>query len=420
MPNLLEKYLSAVGHQMRSLSPLIREGEVRETESHLRQLIDDLMAQGHDEDAATAEAIKRFGPASRVGIRLRDVWEGNRGWLAVLSAFMVSNILIFIGIMLAFFFLGMIPIIYLRNGPVQQVIQPITVTIILLTNWGLPPLGNYILGRWAGRRALPAAILSNSLIFLLSVSIFWGSLGIGPWKLPVYLQWLIVLATAVMAAAFGANQVRRQRFSLVEGSFLFDEAALTLRQFRAFRWRWSLFCKRLALIVLILGSLGLYLRAKINAVLHPSTPEEAVRILLSAPGGNYNEIEPATEISTRVLPPSAPLEKSGKMRRVAYIATMHASDDYRKRRIAFLQRQLKSAAKGKPVHPLKYVRQALNRLRPQGYVLHGVARVVKAPDGWHWDTSGSENNQPWAWLYDIYYEDQMQYLREHPELQEPK
>ena len=49
-----------------------------------------------------------------------------------------------------------------------------------------------------------------------------------------------------------------------------------------------------------------------------------------------------------------------------------------------------------------------------------VRPTKRAADGWHWDTGGTMDNQPWGWLYDASYEEQLQFLREHPEYKEPR
>ena len=129
-----------------------------------------------------------------------------------------------------------------------------------------------------------------------------------------------------------------------------------------------------------------------------------MRVLLANPGMNFNDMKSATEVSTRLLP-ATPEEIKKDERRVSYIATMHATEDYRKRRIAFLNKNLQRALAGNPnAYDAQSCRKSLARLKPAGYTISRTVRVRNTPDGWQVIESTNAAESPRAWLYDVYYE----------------
>lgn len=92
MSTRLDDYLRNVARQLRDLPANVRENEVREMRSHLEQLGDDFAAQGQNPEAAAQMALEQFGDARAVGIRLRDVWEGQiLSWKRVLVALVCGS-----------------------------------------------------------------------------------------------------------------------------------------------------------------------------------------------------------------------------------------------------------------------------------------------------------------------------------------
>ena len=419
MSSLLEKYLHEVGCQMRSLPPLIREGELRETEAHLQQLIDDLKAQGYDEEAAFAEAIKRFGAARRVGLRLRDVWEGNRSLLLVLMVFISGNLLLYSGMIqvgkLMIEFLSATQPQLLMLPPIGYIFWSVSSLFFIC-----PILLNYALGRWAGRRAIPAAIFSGLIFFSGSLKMILDAVPFSVGTITICAKLLCIYIPPSLGAWFGALQMRRRRLALVSGCASQEEAARLLTQWLLRHPNWRRITVWVLSLAVMACGLTIYVRHQINITLHPPSPEIAVAVRLNSLGVEDRQLLGATNVVTNVLPAITPAEKAGRQRRVFYTATMHAEEGYRKQRIAFLKRHLAAIRAGESPDDPKSVRHAINRLRPEGYALHGIARVDEAPDGWHWHIGGSMGNQPWAWLYDIYYEDRIQALQKDNEEHIPR
>ena len=271
----------------------------------------------------------------------------------------------------------------------------------------LPFALNFALGVWGGRHVAPAAALIYCPLILSALTHI--SLHTGyqnTYVNPTLNVALLTIGTAFLGAWLGAARQRKQRFALIGAASSADEAALVLAKPR----RVKMFSKSGAAWLLGLFTLGGgifgFVKVRSDEVLHPKTPESAVRVMLYDAGMNWNDMKPATDVSTRLLPPEGAAEKAGRERRVWYRATMHAGDAYRARRIASLQRELRAAVKNpRGKIEARYLRASLARLKRDGYVLQRVVRVQNTPDGWHIIENRNGNAAPWAWLYDTYYED---------------
>ena len=228
MQNLLDKYLSDVERHLQTLPPNIRAGEIEEMASHLQQLRADFIASGRTVEEAESLAMARFGSARKAGLRLRDVWEGNRGAWATLAAVVVSNWLLQVACFIAGLRLALSTLI--SNGALAEPVAP----LIVLWLWSMAlllPLGiNFALARWGGRRVLVAA----SLVYLpLLASRKIGFLGFTISANGAALSFTHVVVLMAGAAALGAwagsASKRRGRFAIVGGASL-EEASARLSE----------------------------------------------------------------------------------------------------------------------------------------------------------------------------------------------
>ena len=404
-PNpMLDAYMRDVGGYLRDVPPAIREGELQELSGHLGQLTADLGAQGHSAEMAASLAIGRFGSARHVGLRLRDVWEGNRGAWATIFAVWSSNWLLQALNLSAFFFA-----IYRTIVFSDRLREPL-IPLFTLWVWGgdvlLPLVLNFVLGRWGGRRAVWATLLVYSPLFVL-----FALHPLPPWNTGVHMgafrvdfptpHPLLTVFAAVGGAWTGSLNRRRRRWAVIGGATPVQASAMLRRSHRV----------RLVPLALWLGlpplmGVALYgaFKRRVEAVNHPATPETAVRVLLSEPGMNPGDMTPSTNVTTRLLPPATARERANLERRVAYTATLHATLQYRQRRVVYYRKGLQLARRGKePEYPVRYLRASLQRLLPEGYTVSGVARVRHTAQGWKVDTSGDASNDPRAWLYDALY-----------------
>lgn len=405
MSNQFDEYLQKVERYLRALPPAAREGELREIEGHLHQLSADFESEGHTSDEAAALALQRFGTARCVGTRLRDVWEQNHGALAVGLTVVVANYLTFLlsARFIGGFFFGL----FFDKQFLMEALSPVFLTWLFGMVSVQPFLCNFLCGWWAGRRAVPAAVAVHLPLFLLCLiplSVSWKFAG-AEFGLAVNLVFMTI--SAALGAYFGTLWRRKARFVAVSGPQIsYEKASIMLRQRLSPGVQLWPFVIVLALVTVIIGTGFWVAKSRMHELLHPATPEKAVRVLLSDLGANFGDMTPSTEVVTRLLPPQLPAEKAGLQRRVAFSARMHATPAYRKRRREYLEKQILIVQEGRlPKHRLPYLRTSLKRLGPEGYRMKGVLRVSKTPDGWKVDTSGGRENQPWAWLYDIYYEE---------------
>lgn len=407
MSKLLDDYLSDVQRYLKPLPPPLREAELQEIAGHIEQLIGALESEGHSSQEAAILAVERFGPARTVALNLRDVWEANQGpykvWFAVIAGNWLTLLLLTMPINRALFGIAFQP-------QLIEAIRPILLAWFFIMPVMQPFLFNFLFGWWGGRRAVAPAIVSYLSLYFL----FMTRLTPVPEVQGMTLTFLgifgVMAAIAGSGAYAGALWHRKQRFSIVgNGTLTPDESALRALRHDTGRLNPRHLRPIIAILTLMaaMGVAGfLITKQRINAVLHPATPEKAVQVMLSAPGFNFDEMAPSTNVSLRPLPPQTPAEKAGLVKRIAYSATMHATPNYRAQRLAYLKKQERAIQEGRPHHhELPALRAAMARLRPEGYKMRGIVKVVKAPDGWHVNTRSGTANRTWAWIYDIYYEE---------------
>lgn len=402
MSKRLESYLSDVESYLSALPSAVREGELREISGHLQQLSADLRAAGQDEEMALTLAIKRFGSARSVGLRLRDVWEGNRSLLVVAFAVLASNWCLQIACGFAIVRFLLLPM--LGNSILTVALGPLMATATYAWLFALPLGWNFILGQWGGRRVALIAPLTYAPLLLASltpITLTAGSVEVHSPHLG-----LITMTLALIGAWRGSERMRRRRMALVSGTSL-EEAAKLLAKPRGLRKRAVTIAYWVLGLSLLSVGTGTWAKLRLDAMLHPSTPETAMRVLLAAPSDDYSEMQSSTEVTVRVLPPVTPAERAGRECRVAYTATMHATPAYRERRVAWMKRELQAEREGRwHPWPAAMAQAALKRLNPAGYRMSGVLPVVKTLQGWQVKTNGDVKNNPTAWLYMIDYEDQ--------------
>lgn len=405
MSKRLESYLSDVASYLGALPPAVRDSELREISGHLEQLVADLRAAGEDEAAALTLALKRFGSARSVGLRLRDVWEGNRSLLVVALAVFGSNWGLQIVFAIAAMGFALMPAT--ASSIANVALRPSLGVLLCASACGLPLGWNFLLGQWGGRRVAILSPFAYGLLLFVPMTITVLRTGTevrSPWGPP----WLglIFMTIALLGAWCGSERRRHHRMALVSGPSLEEAAKLLAKPLRLRERAVTIASWGLGVSLLCLG-LGLWAKLRLDAMKHPSTPEAAVRVLLAAPSDEATEMEPSTDIKLRVLPPTAPAERAGRACRVAYAATMHATPAYRARRVAWMNRELQAEREGRyHDYSATMAQAAIKRMKPAGYRTHGILRVVKTPQGWQPDTSGGAKNQPWAWLYLIGYENQ--------------
>ena len=70
----IERYIAAVAERLQMLPADQREQDLREIRQHLEALAAGYTAQGMDETAAAAEAVRQFGHAEQRGAELDSSW----------------------------------------------------------------------------------------------------------------------------------------------------------------------------------------------------------------------------------------------------------------------------------------------------------------------------------------------------------
>ena len=400
-----EQYLSAVENYLQPLPASVREGEIQEMAGHLQQLHADFVATGHSDEVAQQMALARFAPARKTGLKLRDVWEGNRGALICFVAVAVSNyVLQAVNAVTGTWFMFTVGI---DNRALLEPLAPIMALWFLWTLLLMPFGINFSLARWGGRRALLAVPFTYLPILLVPILLPKGFMRawitINDVKVPFVYLILFFMLLATLAAWLGSNSKRRQRWALIGGASL-ESASERLHEYQ--RGHWRRFWRRASTCLAVAGIIGFaafsVVRKRVDNVLYPPTPEVAVRVMLSDPGMNFGDMEAATEVATRVLPATSEELKKGE-RRVSYTATMHATETYRKKRIAFMQKNLRRTLAGdSSAYEAKFCRLSLARLKPEGYKISRVVRVKNTAQGW--ETQDFPESEARAWLYDVYYE----------------
>ena len=397
-----DEYLSAVESYLQPLPASIRQGEVDEMAGHLQQLHADFVAAGHADEAAQEMALARFGSARQAGLRLRDVWEGNKGALWCFMAVVLSNYVLFVANIVA----GSIGVFILvsESRALAEAMTPVFMSWLGWTIFLLPLSLNFALGRWGGRRTVFCALL----MYLP----WWGVHFYGLESLTVFnvanilahfpqLMMLTTLA-ATLGAWLGSNSKHRQRFVIIGGAAPESASALLQAHQTHQRRRFWLRASTCTLVLTVIGGASFAIKSRVDNVLHPPTPEAAVRVMLSDGGMNSGDMNPATNVSTRLLPTTAEELQKGE-RRVSYTATMHATEDYRQRRIAYMHKKLRNAlADDQNGDAARPYRLSLARLNPEGYTISLIAHVEKTPQGW--EVQYSDKATARAWLYDMYYE----------------
>ena len=407
MPYVLDKYLSEVEGHLRTLPPSVRQGEIDEMASHLQQLRADFLSRGHTVEEAEALATARFGTARRAGLRLRDVWEGNRGAWVTFFAALLSNYVLQLANMVAVSWLA-----FRLEMHSHSLLESLAPVMAFLRWWGvlLLPFGlNFALGRWGGRRTAGAVTASYvPLLLLLSLQLF--STFLVTTASFVYFV-LAVMLVSILGAWSGSALKRRDRFAIIGGA-LPGEASARLLERRL--WQGHRLLRRASTgalaLALVSAAVFAFVRARVDPVLHPPTPEAAVRVMLSSRRVNPFKVEPATDVSTRLLPPT-PTELKESERRVAYTATMHAIEYHRKSRIEELQHhitrlqreQIRAPRDRRLAYDLRSHRAALARLRPEGFTVSRVVRVKKTAEGWQLNEGPVGDSRQWDWLFNVYY-----------------
>lgn len=403
MPYVLDKYLSEVEGHLRSLPPSVRQGEIDEMASHLQQLHTEFISRGHTSEESEKLATARFGTARKAGLRLRDVWEENRGVWAILAAVLLSNyVLQPMNYAAALWLPFSMPM-----SSNRALMEPVTI----FWNWWtlfLLPFGlNFVLGRWGGRRVVLAVPVVMLPLLLLQSSLPGYMMLVAGAKLS-FSSFVLLLTLAALGGAWSGSALKhRGRFALV-GQALLEEASARLLERQ--RWHKRRFLARASTCTLALALTSAtafaVMKAHVDAVLHPATPEAAVRLMLSYPYNGSFEMEPSTDVSVRLLPATHEHLKQDE-RLVFYTATMHASEWYRQKAITFLQEyRLRTQASPQAFYTAQECRDSLARLKPEGYTLSRVVRVRKMGQGWHIVEDTSDNSQkPWSWLYHVKYKE---------------
>ncbi len=405
MPNRLDIYLRDVKRRLSSLPIQIREGEIREMSCHLSLLAADLVSDSTTEDQAMAMAIDRFGSARSTASGISDVWEGNRSLIMAMAVGWVSNVLLQIAQWAAFLIVFLATRQY--DGALVVALSPLFLGWFWLNAFALPFAWNYVLGSWGGRRVATAVILTY--LPAAWVRLEGDPFAIFPQAVP-FETFPLAFSLAVMVAAcsgalMGGASRRQRRWSSIGGAS-FVEAAAALRETKRVPRRAAyFFC---GASVLVFSLLGVYLWAqpRVVDILHPATPELAVRALLANPGMDTGDMLPSTEVSVMLLPAVGRSEMAGRERRVAYKATMHATSGMRRRMTTWMRRELAAAGRSSGLFRRSAVQAELQRLAPGGFPARGILRVVSSSRGWRVDASGGAENQPRAWLYIVGFEDQ--------------
>lgn len=411
--SVLNDYLRKVEQYLTSLPPVVREGEMKEIQNHLQQAYNDLIAQGYASGEATSIALNRFGSPAHIGRQLRDVWECNRSAFAVFMAAMMGNWLLYalsIWTFVRTFSQGF-------SGPLMPAVVPLFWGPGLALLMLLPFLLNFALGQWGGRHTtLAVTIIYIPLLLIgLPLATYLFSLGFVTIPLPAATPVVLLIMSAVAGAWSGTAWQKKRRFAvLATNSAGTSDTALDQASFNkaaALLLRPRPIAHRLVVALAWLAALSLTgigvlagVKQQANQVLRPSSPEAAVRVLLSDPGYNTGEMLPSTNVVVRRLPATNAAERNGTEAHIAYSATMHATPQFRQRMTAWMQKELQAEREGR-YHswPARDARITLSNLKPEGYRTHGVLHVTKTPDGWKVNTSGDTANQPWAWLYVIGY-----------------
>ena len=408
MPYVLDKYLSEVEGHLRSLPPSVRQGEIDEMASHLQQLHTEFISRGHTSEESEKLAAARFGTARKAGLRLRDVWEGNRGVWTTLAAVTLSNwALQSMNYAAPFWLAFFMPMI--SNPALMEPLAPVT-TFWTWWTWFLLPFGlNFVLGRWGGRRvalAVPAMMLLLPTLRLVVLSLYLGMDMAGA-KFS-FSSFDLVVALATLGGAWSGSALKRRgRFAII-GNVSPEEASARLLERQKWHRRRLLVRASTGALILVSTGAGAFaiVKARVDPVLHPATPEAAVRVMLRHPYNGSFEMESATNVSMRLLPATHEQIKQSE-RLVAYTATMHASEWYRQKAIAFVQAyQPGDPARRYTNYSAQECRDFLARLKPEGYTLSRVVRVRKMGQGWHIVEDTSDNSQkPWSWLYHVKYKE---------------
>lgn len=406
MQFVLDKYLSEVEGHLHTLPPNVRQGEIDEMASHLQQLRTDFLARGHSSEEAEAMALARFGSARKVGLRLRDVWEGNRGVWVTLAAVAVSNWTLQLMNHAAAFWLAFYGPMS-NNRALMEPLAPVTIFWTWWT-WFLLPFGlNFVLGRWGGRRvalAVPAVMLPLPALQLAFLSL-WLGIDVAGAKVS-FSSFDLAVALATLGGAWsGSASKRRERFATISGASL-EEASARLMERQKWHRRRLVARASTCALILVSASAGAFavVKARLDSLLRPSTPEAAVRVMLRYPQNGNLYLVPATNVSIRLLPATDEQIKQSE-RLVSYTATMHASEGYRQARIELTHKFEQYALEGRGTsYTVQECRDSLARLGPEGYTLSRVARVRQTSEGWH-VVMGGGSQKPWAWVYDLGYKE---------------
>ena len=391
-----DDYLANVARQMRHLPAPVREAETREIRSHLEQLRDDFAASGQNSEMTEESALAQFGEARTVGIRLRDVWEGQDfGWKRVLAA-LVCGSTFWVGAIQALFF-GASNFYFWS----QHRLFPEVLPLILASFWLIPFLTGILFSAWLGRRAwiLSAVFFTVGTAFitgaLYEFAVALNSLSIRFYFAPINFPfWTTVCScgVGVVGALAGSAFPRRRRYAkLAMGA---APTSWTIKA-RPEKWPLKIALALVALLGILIGGSW-----RIGAALHPRTPIAALRARLLSPDiSRYNAPK---VLELRELAPQTRAERDGAERRVAFHLELSATKDYVASRVSYLQKLLTLPTAKEPINRRAF-QASLRRARANDYRIRGVATIKKNRDGWRVEEKSFDASRLRAWLEDLYF-----------------
>lgn len=391
MSKKLDEYLGNVAHQLRALPAKVREAEVREMRLHLEQLRDDFVAQGQNPEMAAQAALSQFGDARAVGVKVRDVWEGQDfGWRRVLAAFLFG-LLFWGGAMVGLMFGSAF-----QFWPQSALFPQETWLFLVAASLLIPTVTGAIHSFHLGRRAWMMSVAAYVPLWIAEIVFHQGpSISYGDYKTSF---WAWSLVWGISGACLSDLWRRRQRYTALALAGSTSSASISPRDLpRASRRKAN--WKKLAILVVLLA-LGMDAKWRLDPALHPQTAGEAVQtqLLLARDATKFAPPDPI--VIEEVTPTAA--EVAAGTQRVRFHAVYHATKEYRKRRLDFLQTQLASR-KQRKLFGEAALRASLQRVRVNAYSIRGVVKVKKTPHKWQVEAESFDWSRLNGWIEDIYF-----------------
>lgn len=392
--NPLELYLARVARELRSMPNWKRDEELRELRSHLEQRIEDFQRAGSSMEEAQTRAALALGSPKALGAKLCDAWEGIpfSGWR--LMATLGAVTLLWFSSQLGIYF-GVLRFI---DSPTNHLFPEwisVVAGITLLTPFSC----GMLLSLWLGRRG---RLLTLTCLPLWSVFFFpvfanlWVVLFDDGFPPPDAINFSIVLAVLSPALAICGSVAsyhhRRRRLAFSNGGTISSGGeSVRLPRLSPRLW-WGVVA-----LSLVLGA------GRIFLVLHPLSPQGAMKNWLVLNGTENKETMPPTMLELRELPAQSGAERAGRERRVEFKVEMHVSPETAISRHYALKDALKNPAE-RARYGEKALRSSLARVGRNSQIVQGTARLVKTWNGWQVDENSFDFSRLRSWVSKVYIE----------------